>query len=84
MNLYFLTVLASEREKISGICVVLIYMRNGIIACRGKENKDVYRDEGSRQEEQSHNRDDLHGDRLCLCLTSNMFHFMGHVLHLFR
>lgn len=57
-------------------------MWNGFVAYRGKENDEAYRDEGSRQEEKSHNSDDLHGDRLCLCLTSDMFHLMGHVLHL--
>ncbi len=65
-------------------CSVLFRMRDGFVAYQGKENEEAYRDEGSRQEEESYNGDDLHGDCLCLCLTGNMFHLMGHVLHLFR
>ena len=57
-------------------------MWNGFVAYPGKENEEAYRDEGSGEEEKSHNSDDLHRDCLSFCLTRDMFHLMGHVLHL--
>ena len=56
----------------------------GFVAYRGEENEEAYRDEGSGQKEQSHNSDDLHGNRLRLRLTSDVFHLMRHVLHFCR
>ena len=71
-----------ERGISAKPCGILFDVWNGFVAYRGKENEEAYRDEGSRQKEKSHNGDDFHRDCLRLCLMGNIFHLMGHMLHL--